>query len=243
MIFFPAIDIKGGKVVRLTQGDYEQVTEYAEDPVAQAEGFAAARTRWIHVVDLDAAKAGAPVNRDLIEKMAAIPGVKIQIGGGIRNVTMAKTYLDAGVSRVVVGTKAVQDPGFLAELGQACPQQVALGLDTKEGQIAIHGWTETVGQTVGEFLQTAPLKGIACLIFTDIARDGMLTGPNLPALREVLDQSPIPVIASGGVATLEDLEKIYALKHPRLLGVISGKALYEGRFTLQAALECTARFT
>lgn len=239
MIFFPAIDIKDGKVVRLTQGDYDQVTEYAEDPVAQAEGFAASGARWIHVVDLDAAKAGAPVNGKLIKMMAGLPGVQIQIGGGIRSLAMAQSYLEAGVARVVVGTKAVTDPEFLEELGENCPEQVALGLDTKAGEIAIQGWTETVGKSVAEFLRDAPLKGIACLIFTDIARDGMLTGPNLPALKEVLEQSPIPVIASGGVASIEDLQALIDLKHPNLMGVISGKALYEGRLTLQAALELT----
>lgn len=239
MIFFPAIDIKDGKVVRLTQGDYDQVTEYAQDPVAQAEGFAATGARWIHVVDLDAAKAGAPVNGELIKKMASLPGVQIQIGGGIRSLAMAQSYLGAGVARVVVGTKAVTDPEFLAELGENIPEQVALGLDTKNGEIAIQGWTETVGKSVKDFLQDAPLKGIACLIFTDIARDGMLTGPNLPALQEVLEQSPIPVIASGGVASIEDLQALIDLKHPKLMGVISGKALYEGRLTLQGALELT----
>ncbi len=243
MIFFPAIDIKGGKVVRLTQGDYDKVTEYAEDPLAQAQGFVAAGASWIHVVDLDAAKAGAPVNAKLIQEMATLPGVQIQIGGGIRTVAMAETYLNSGVARVVVGTKAVQDPSFLAELGDAFPEKVALGLDTKGGRIAIHGWTQTVRLKVDEFIATAPMQGIACLIFTDIARDGMLTGPNLIALQEVMDHSPIPVIASGGVASLQDLKKLYALKHPKLLGVISGKAIYEGRFTLGEALALTQKYS
>ncbi|MDX1387099.1 MAG: HisA/HisF-related TIM barrel protein, partial [bacterium] len=143
----------------------------------------------------------------------------------------------SGAARVVVGTQAVKDPNFLAQLGKAFPGKVALGLDTKAGKIAIQGWTETVSQSLAEYIKDAPLEGVACLIFTDIARDGMLTGPNLESLQEALDLSPIPVIASGGIAGLEDLKSLKELKHPNLLGVISGKAIYEGRFSLPEALE------
>jgi phosphoribosylformimino-5-aminoimidazole carboxamide ribotide isomerase len=237
MIFFPAIDIKEGKVVRLAQGDYHRVTEYASGPLDQAKSFAKAGATWLHVVDLDAAKAGRPVNARIIQELTRATGLQVQIGGGIRSLEMAQTYLDGGVSRVVVGTQAVVDPGFLAQLGQAFPGKVALGLDTKAGQIAIQGWTETVPQSLAEYMKEAPLEGVACLIFTDIARDGMLTGPNLESLRKALEISPIPVIASGGIAGLEDLKSLVDLKHPNLWGVISGRALYEGRLSLQDALE------
>lgn len=237
MIFFPAIDIKEGKVVRLAQGDYHRVTEYAASPLDQAKSFAQAGATWLHVVDLDAAKAGQPVNARIIRELTKATGLQVQIGGGIRSPEMAQTYLESGVSRVVVGTQAVKDPGFLAQLGQTFPGKVALGLDTKAGQIAIQGWTETVPQNLADYIREAPLEGVACLIFTDIARDGMLSGPNLESLQKVLELSPIPVIASGGIAGLEDLKSLLDLKHPNLLGVISGKALYEGRLSLENALE------
>lgn len=237
MILFPAIDIKDSKVVRLTQGDYEQVTEYAEDPVSQAKAFVQQGASWLHVVDLDAAKAGQPVNQKIIAKIVQETSLQVQIGGGIRSVEMAQQYLDLGVKRIIVGTQAVKDPLFLQTLAKKFPQQVALGIDTKEGKIAIQGWTETVSQSLKGYLTQTPLSGVACLIFTDIARDGMLSGPNLQALQEVLDASPIPVIASGGISSLEDLRKLNSLNHPNLLGVISGKAIYEGRFTLQEALK------
>ena len=237
MILYPAIDIKDGKVVRLRQGDYDQVTQYAESPLDQAKSFAAQGAEWLHMVDLDAAKVGQAVNAAIIEEIAGATSLKVQIGGGIRSIEMAESYLSKGIARVVVGTQAVKDPAFLAQLGKTFPDQVALGLDTKAGQIAIQGWTETVNQSIEEFLSHAPLKGISCLIFTDIARDGMLQGPNLEALQHVLEISPIPVIASGGVAQLDDLQQLKALQHPNLNGVIAGKALYEGKFTLEEALK------
>lgn len=236
MLLFPAIDIKDAKVVRLTQGDYDQVTEYNENPVKHASEWAKKGTQWLHIVDLDAAKAGAPVNRDVIAAIAKTSGLKIQVGGGIRSLEMAADYLENGVSRVIVGTRAVQDPLFLGDLGENFPGQVALGLDTKDGKIAVQGWTESTDLSVQEFLNEAPLKNIACLIFTDIAKDGMLQGPNLQALQSVLDISPIPVIASGGISQLQDLENLKAMKHDNLLGVIVGKALYEGCFSLEEAL-------
>ncbi len=237
MILFPAIDIKDGKVVRLTQGDYNQVTEYNENPVKHASEWAKKGTRWLHIVDLDAAKAGAPVNRDIIAAIAKTSGLKVQVGGGIRSLEMAADYLESGVSRVIVGTRAVEDPLFLGELSENFPGQVALGLDTKDGKIAVQGWTESTDLTVQEFLNEAPLKNIACLIFTDIAKDGMLQGPNLKALKAVLEISPIPVIASGGISQIKDLQDLRVLNHHNLLGVIVGKALYEGCFTLEEAIE------
>lgn len=238
MMILPAIDIKDGKVVRLSQGDYGKVTRYAEDPLAQAMRFAAQGAQWVHVVDLDAAKAGKPVNDAVIRQIARTTGLQVQVGGGIRTLSMARDYLEGGVARVVVGTRAVRDPDFLKDLSGNFPGRVALGLDTKGGLIAVQGWTQTTGDTLEGFLQSAPLQGVACLIVTDIARDGMLTGPNLEALKKALQLSPIPVIASGGVSSLQDLQSLKGLNDPKLWGVITGKALYEGRFTLEEALQC-----
>ncbi|MGH7830418.1 MAG: 1-(5-phosphoribosyl)-5-[(5-phosphoribosylamino)methylideneamino]imidazole-4-carboxamide isomerase [Candidatus Binatia bacterium] len=237
MILFPAIDLKDGQVVRLKQGDYSRVTRYAKDALAQAREFAAQGAEWLHMVDLDAAKAGQAVNRKLIAQVAKQSGLKVQVGGGIRSVEMAGAYLGEGVSRVVVGTKAARDPDFLRALGATYPKQVALGLDTKDGKIAVQGWTETLDVSAEDFLKSASLQGIYCLIFTDIARDGMLTGPNLQALRRVMAATELPVIASGGIARLEDIRALADLENCKLLGVIVGKALYEGKFTLKEALQ------
>jgi phosphoribosylformimino-5-aminoimidazole carboxamide ribotide isomerase len=237
MILFPAIDIKDGKVVRLHQGDYGQITQYADDPVAVARQFTDQGAQWVHVVDLDAAKTGKTVNQALVKKIATQSGLKVQTGGGIRSLEVAGQYLRAGIARVVVGTQAARDPSFLQELGQAFPQQVALGLDTRAGKIAVTGWTETTDLTLESYLAQAPLTGIAALIFTDISRDGMLTGPNLKSLKRVLEISPVPVIASGGIASLEDLKSLRDLHHSNLLGAIVGKALYEGKFTVSEALK------
>lgn len=237
MIIFPAIDLKDSQVVRLTQGDYEQVTHYAKKPLDQAKEFADAGAQWLHMVDLDAAKAGQAVNRKIVAEVAQKSGLKVQVGGGIRSLEMARTYLEDGVSRVVVGTKAAQDPAFLESLGNHFPGQVALGLDTKQGKIAIHGWTQTIETTAVDFLKNAPLQGIYCLIFTDIARDGMLSGPNIAELQKIMAATELPVIASGGVSCLQDLRDLLDLEDCKLLGVITGKALYEGKFTLKDALK------
>lgn len=240
MIIFPAIDIQEGQVVRLRQGDYGQATRYGEDPLAQALKWAEQGAEWLHVVDLDAAVAGQPVNRALIARIARESGLKVQIGGGIRSLAMAKFYLDDGVARIVVGTRAARDPEFLKTLGENLPGKVALGLDTRGGKIAVQGWTETLDASAEAFLKSAPLAGLACLIFTDIERDGMLTGPNIPALAKVMDATTLPVIASGGISSLEDIRALADLEAGKLLGVIVGKALYEGKFTLKEALKVAA---
>ncbi|HKY64089.1 MAG TPA: 1-(5-phosphoribosyl)-5-[(5-phosphoribosylamino)methylideneamino]imidazole-4-carboxamide isomerase [bacterium] len=237
MIVFPAIDLKDGKAVRLRQGDYDQVTAYSDDPLSLVRQFKDEGAEWIHVVDLDAAKAGRPVHLELIARMAREAGpLHLQVGGGIRTVEAADAYFAENVSRVVVGTKAVQDPGFLKELGEAHPKRLALGLDTKAGKIAVQGWTETTGLSVADYLKSAPLEGVHSLIFTDIARDGMLTGPNLEALKEVLKVTELPVIASGGISSLEDIRSLVELEDCKLLGVITGKAIYENKFSLKDAI-------
>jgi phosphoribosylformimino-5-aminoimidazole carboxamide ribotide isomerase len=224
-------------VVRLKQGDYGQVTRYGDNPVAWAGYWAEQGAEWLHVVDLDAAKSGQTVNLVVIAEIARRSGLKVQIGGGIRSLAMAQLYFNEGITRVVVGTKATEEPEFLQAMGKTFPNKVALGLDVKEGKIAIQGWTETTDRTVEEFLKTAPLEGICCLIFTDISRDGMLTGPNLPALQRVMAATELPVIASGGIATLDDIRALAGLKNRKLLGAIVGKALYEGKLSLPEALK------
>lgn len=237
MIVFPAIDLKDGKAVRLRQGDYDQVTQYSDDPLSLVRQFKDEGAEWIHVVDLDAAKAGKPAHLELIARMAREAGpVHLQVGGGIRTVEAADAYFAENVSRVVVGTKAVQDPDFLRRLGEAHPKKIALGLDTKAGKIAVHGWTETTGLSVADYLKQAPLQGVHSLIFTDIARDGMLTGPNLEALKEVLKVTELPVIASGGIASLEDIRALVELEDCKVYGVITGKAIYENKFSLKDAI-------
>lgn len=237
MIVFPAIDLKDGKAVRLRQGDYDQVTQYSAEPLELIKQFRDEGAAWIHVVDLDAAKTGRPAHLELISRMAREAGpAQLQVGGGIRTVETADAYFAAKVSRVVVGTKAVQDPDFLRQLGEAHPKRIALGLDTKAGKIAVHGWTETTGLSVADYLKQAPLAGVHSLIFTDIARDGMLTGPNLAALQEVLQVTELPVIASGGISSLADIQSLVDLEDCKLLGVITGKAIYENKFSLKDAL-------
>jgi phosphoribosylformimino-5-aminoimidazole carboxamide ribotide isomerase len=237
MIFFPAIDLKDAKVVRLHQGDYGRVTPYPEDPIRLAARWAEQGVQWIHMVDLDAAKSGYPVHQALIAQVAKTPGLKVQVGGGIRSLDMARSYLDQGISRVVVGTRAVQDPDFLRSLGEQFPGQVALGLDTKDGKVAVQGWTQSTPLSAQALLNKLSLEGIACVIFTDIARDGTLQGPNLEALETMLAESPVPVIASGGISSLADLKSLRDLKNKNLLGVIAGKALYEGKITVPDALQ------
>ncbi len=237
MILFPAIDLKEGQVVRLKKGDYSQVTEYAQDPVLLAKSWADAGVEWLHMVDLDAAKSGTPVNRKLVAQVAKQSGLKVQIGGGIRSLETAQAYFEEGVARVVVGTKAVEDPGFLEAMGKSFPNRVALGLDTVGGKIAVKGWTQKTDLTLESFLKSAALQGVHCLIYTDIERDGMLQGPNLDALQQTMAATDLPVIASGGISSLQDIQRLLNMEDCKLLGVIVGKALYEGNFTVKAALK------
>ena len=234
---YPAIDLLSGKVVRLRQGDYDDQTTYGDDPVAVAESFAAAGARWIHVVDLDAARSGSPVNRPVVAAIArAVAGRSlVQTGGGVRTVGDAMLLADAGVARVVMGSAAVADPRLVAEASAVVA--VAVGLDHRNGEISVHGWTEASGVQLVDALGWFPTA--AAFVITDIARDGMLSGPDVGGLTAAAASTGIPVIASGGVATLADLAALKAV--PDLMGVISGKALYEGRFTVAQALQELAR--
>lgn len=229
---YPAIDLRDGKVVRLLQGDYAQQTTYGDDPVAVALGFAEAGAPWIHVVDLDAARSGSPVNRPVVAAIAAaVAGrARVQTGGGVRSVGDAQALADAGVARVVMGSAAVADPS-LVELA-ARVVDVAVGLDHRGGEIAVHGWTEGSGVSLDDALGWFP--SAAAFVITDIARDGMLGGPDVDGLAAAAAATRIPVIASGGVATLDDVAVLGRVAG--IAGVITGKALYEGRFTVAEAL-------
>lgn len=232
VVLYPAIDLRGGRVVRLRQGDYAAETVYADDAVAVATGFADAGARWVHVVDLDAARSGEAVNRPVVTAIAAaVAGrVHVQTGGGVRTIDDARALADAGVARVVMGSAAVADPGLVARV--AAVVAVAVGLDHRDGRLAVDGWTALSETTVPQALER--FAAAAAFVVTAIARDGLLGGPDVDGLREAAALAPGRVIASGGVASLEDIRSLAAI--PGLHGVITGKALYEGHFTVGAAI-------
>lgn len=229
---YPAIDLRGGRVVRLTKGDYAAETVYDDDPVAVAESFVAAGAPWVHVVDLDAARSGDPVNRAVVADIArAVAGeAELQTGGGVRTLADVEALATAGVSRVVMGSAAVRDPQVVARAAEVMP--VAVGLDHRDGELAVHGWTEGSGVRLDDALDRFPTA--AAFVITDISRDGMLTGPDVEGLAAAVAATPVPVIASGGVASLDDVVALARI--PGLGGIITGKALYEGRFTVADAL-------
>lgn len=229
---YPAIDLLGGRVVRLRQGDYDDTTVYGDDPVAVARRFAADGTRWIHIVDLDAARSGLAVNRPVIAAVvAATPDVSVQTGGGVRAITDVEELAALGVARVVMGSAAVSDPSLVTRAASTLP--IAVGLDHRAGEVAVHGWTEGSGVALEEALSWFP--DAAVFVITDIARDGMLVGPDVVGLTWAAGHTSTPVIASGGVAALDDLRTLTEVRG--LAGVITGKALYDGRFSVRQALD------
>jgi phosphoribosylformimino-5-aminoimidazole carboxamide ribotide isomerase len=234
---YPAIDLCDGQVVRLVQGDYDKATVYGADPVLVARSFVDAGATWIHVVDLDAARSGSPQNRGLVEAIAsAVSGnAKVQTGGGVRTVDDARQLADAGVDRVVMGSAAVMHPELVEAAAQVVA--VAVGLDHRDGEVAVHGWTQGGGVSLDEALGWYPTA--SAFVITDISRDGMLDGPDLDGLTAAAARSTAPVIASGGVSSLADIEAL--AKVPGIAGVITGKALYEGRFTIADALRAVRR--
>lgn len=236
MDLYPAIDLLDGRCVRLYQGDYERGTVYGEDPVAVAREFEAAGAGWIHVVDLDAARTGDPVNRPVVAAIAGAVSVPVQTGGGVRDDAAAEALFDAGVSRVVVGTAALEDPGFVRSLATRRP--VAVGLDARGREVAVRGWLEGSGADLLELARAFEDAGVAALVVTEISRDGTLEGPDLAGLASVLEVTALPVIASGGVGTVEDLRALAALEAGgrRLDGAIVGRAIYEGRIDVGSAV-------
>ena len=238
MDLYPSIDVREGAVVRLLRGDYSLQTTYDDDPVGVARRFEAAGARWIHVVDLDAARSGGNPNLSVIEAICANVKALVQTGGGVRTVIDASDRLAAGVARVVVGSAAVEHPEVVDELATLHPGQVAVGLDARGRDVAIHGWTESTGLDLVTLAQRFARPGVAAIISTDIGRDGTLEGPDPGPYRDLLDAVDVPVIASGGVGTLDDLRRL----DRRLAGVIVGRAIYEGRFTVEEGIAACSPF-
>ena len=242
---YPAIDLRGGRAVRLLRGDYAAETVYSDDPVSVARSFEAAGARWIHVVDLDAARSGEAGNLEYVAAIARSVGCEVETGGGVRSVEAAERLIDAGVARVVIGTAAVEHPELVTELAARYPGRVAVGLDARGRQVAVKGWTETTGADLVELAQRFEGEGVAALIVTEIGRDGTMAGPDLDQLGAVLEATSIDVVASGGVGTLDHLRALSGLRAGSgggrsLAGVIVGRAIYEGRFTVEEALRCLA---
>jgi len=233
MLILPAIDLRDGRCVRLRQGDYSRETVFDEDPVAVARRFESAGAKWLHVVDLDGARDGEPKNLDTIRAIVAAVKMSVEVGGGIRTTDAAADVLAMGVRRVVVGTRAVRDPAWLREMAGKFPGRVALGLDARGGRVAVEGWQEESTRTATEVAASVRNLALAAIIYTDIARDGMMAGPNVEATAELVKASPFPVIASGGVTTVDDVVR---LKAAGCAGAIIGRALYEGKIMLEAAL-------
>jgi phosphoribosylformimino-5-aminoimidazole carboxamide ribotide isomerase len=234
---YPAIDLKGGEVVRLKRGDMAQATVYAADPGAQAASFAAQGFRWLHVVDLDGAFAGKPANAEAVARiLAAAPGMPVQLGGGIRNMPTIEAWLAGGVTRVILGSAAVKNPALVREACRAFPGRVAVGIDARGGMVATEGWAETSSLSARELALRFEDAGAAAIIYTDIDRDGMLGGVNLDATWELARALATPVIASGGVASIEDVRALKAAEEDGIAGAILGRSLYEGTIEPGAAL-------
>ena len=243
MDLYPAIDLRGGRCVRLAQGDFGRETVYGDDPVAVARRFAAAGAPWIHVVDLDAALTGTAVNAGVIGAVARSVDVPVQAGGGVRSEEAAVSLLAAGVGRVVVGTAALSDPGLVRRLAGAHPGAVAVGLDHRRGEVVVRGWTEGSGRDLLTVVAELEDAGAAAFVVTDVERDGMLGGPDLAGLATVVGATGVDVIASGGVSGPEDVRALARVEAGgrRLAGVIVGRALYEGRLTVEEAVAACAR--
>ena len=236
MILFPAIDLKQGQCVRLEQGDMERATVFNTDPAAQARAFAEQGFSHLHIIDLDGAFAGAPVNRAAVEAIVAASPARTQLGGGIRSMATIEAWLTAGIGRVILGTAALRDPQLVIEACRAFPDRIAVGIDARAGFVAVEGWAEATEMQVGELAARFEDAGVAALIYTDIDRDGLLKGVNVSATAALAKTTAIPVIASGGLAGLADVEHLLAHEADGIAGVISGRALYDGRLDAAEAL-------
>jgi len=236
VILFPAIDLKNGQCVRLEQGDMARATVFNLEPAAQAKSFAAQGFEYLHVVDLDGAFAGKPVNAQAVEAMLKAVSMPVQLGGGIRDLRTVEAWLTKGITRVIIGTAAVRDPALVKSAAKAFPGRVAVGLDARNGKVAVEGWAETSQVTALQIALRFEDAGVAAIIFTDIARDGLLKGLNLDATIALADCISIPVIASGGLASIDDIKAMLTPRAKKLAGAIAGRALYDGRLDPGAAL-------
>lgn len=237
MILFPAIDLKEGRCVRLKQGDMAQATIFNDDPAAQAAAFEGQGFQWLHVVDLDGAFAGKPMNAAAVEAILKRVAFPVQLGGGIRDMKTVAGWLEKGIRRVIIGTAAVRDPGFVREAAKEFPGQVAVGIDARDGFVAVEGWAETSSLAAADLGRRFEDAGVAAIIYTDIARDGMLEGINWDGTIALAQAVSIPVIASGGLASMADIERLCADDAAILEGAITGRALYDGRIDPATALK------
>lgn len=240
MILYPAIDLKEGRCVRLIQGDMAQATIFNDDPVDQAEIFQRQGFEWLHIVDLDGAFAGRPMNAEAVEAILARVSIPLQLGGGIRDMRTIEGWLSKGVARVIIGTAAVQDPDLVREAARLYPGRIAVGIDAKDGRVAVHGWAETSTLTAEELGRRFENAGVAAIIYTDISRDGLGRGLNIPMTLALADAVTIPVIASGGFASLADISRLLEPECRTLAGAIAGRALYDGRIDAEEALAAIA---
>ena len=236
MILFPAIDLKNGECVRLQQGDMARVTVFNTDPAAQARAFEQQGFEYLHVVDLDGAFAGKPMNAQAVESMLKSVTMPVQLGGGIRDLATLEAWLTKGIARVIIGTAAVRDPAFVKQAAKKYPGRVAVGLDARDGNVAVEGWAETSQVTALEIAKRFEDAGVAAIIFTDIARDGLLKGINWDATIALAESISIPVIASGGLSSIDDIHAMLSPRARKLAGAIAGRALYDGRVDPNEAL-------
>jgi phosphoribosylformimino-5-aminoimidazole carboxamide ribotide isomerase len=236
MILFPAIDLKEGLAVRLEQGDMSRATVFHRDPAAQARAFEVQGFRYLHIVDLDGAFAGKPVNADAVDRILETIGIPVQLGGGVRDMKTVEGWLGKGVTRVIIGTAAVRDPAFVKEAAKEFRGRVAVGLDARDGNVAVEGWAEASELSALDIARRFEDAGVAAIIYTDIARDGMLKGLNLDATIALAEAISIPVIASGGLASIDDIKAMLTPRAAKLEGAIAGRALYDGRLDAAEAL-------
>jgi phosphoribosylformimino-5-aminoimidazole carboxamide ribotide isomerase len=236
VILYPAIDLKGGQCVRLVQGDMARATVFNADPAAQARDFANAGCAWLHLVDLDGAFAGAPMNEAAVDAILAAVDIPCQLGGGIRDLATIESWLAKGIARVILGTVALKNPALVRAACISHPGRIAVGIDARGGKVATEGWAETSETSATDLARRFEDSGVAAIVYTDIDRDGVLAGVNVAATAALARAVGIPVIASGGVAALDDLQALLAVERDGVAGVISGRALYDGRLDLGAAL-------
>jgi phosphoribosylformimino-5-aminoimidazole carboxamide ribotide isomerase len=237
VILFPAIDLKDGVCVRLQQGDMARATVFNRDPAAQAHVFETQGFEYLHIVDLDGAFAGKPVNANAVERILETISIPVQLGGGVRDMATVEGWLGKGVNRVIIGTAAVRDPALVKEAAKKFPGRVAVGLDARDGKVAVAGWAATSELSALDIARRFEDAGVAAIVYTDISRDGMLKGLNLDATIALAEAVNIPVIASGGLASLDDVTALLAPRAKKLAGAVAGRALYDGRFDAAAALK------
>lgn len=239
MILFPAVDIKDGRCVRLEQGRADAVTVFGDDPAESALKWARLGAQWLHIVDLDGAFSGLPRNFELVKRICAEAKIPVQLGGGVRDIATAKAYVEAGVTRLIIGTIALEQPELFAEMCAALPGKVGVSLDAVNGQLKSRGWVTDAGMTVMDVLPRIEKAGASFIIYTDIARDGMQSGVNLPALTSLCEATKLPVVAAGGVTNLDDLKNLAPLCEKGLQGAITGRAIYAGTLDFSQGLSFT----